>query len=135
MSKMDQSASPAVLITSERSWKPLTLETAAADERKVGLQLEILKHTPMAGVEERRMLDSLRGDAAAFFSSTVPKAQTLSRQSDIVIPSTSENEDSTSLQSSPSFVIRGPNNSSFQHFPEDEEHISSETDTGSHLTK
>lgn len=108
------------------------LETAAAEMRKaasLGLQLEILKHKPMADVEKSRMLENMRSEASELLSSTVPEAQNLSRQSDMLISSTSEIIDSTSLQIVPSFIVRAPNSSSFQQFPEDHEHIRSETDT------
>lgn len=62
------------------------LETAAAEKQNapsLGLQPEILKHTPMTDVEKKRMLDNLSPEAAAFFSSTVSEGQHLSRQSDI----------------------------------------------------
>ena len=121
------------------------LESAATDKRKaaaLALQLEIVKSTPMPDSEKRTMPDTLRRDAAALFRSTHPiqdvrKPQVAQTASPILDgPQTSSTDrGSASLPSAPSFVVMGPNSSSFQHFPDEGQGESPDTDTGPGLTK
>ena len=93
------------------------LEMAATDKRKVaalGLQLEIVKSTPMPDSEKRKMLNNLRIDAAALFRSTHPiqdarephVAKSASPTLDVAQSSSSDRE-SASLPGAPSFVVMG----------------------------
>ena len=121
------------------------LATAAADKRKVvalGLQLEIFKSTPMADREKRRMLELLQRDAANLFRAEEPENYAHDDLDVEKIPPSQDgaqtsptNADSSSLRSAPSFVIMGPNSSSFQQFQDDEEAVPSQSDAGSGFTK
>ena len=85
------------------------LKTAATDKHKaasLGLQLEILKITPMPDDEK-------------IFDSSEREPEIASRHSDIIVRKKSEKVDSSSLLSTPSSVVRGPNSSSVQPFPEE----------------
>ena len=121
------------------------LETAGTDKRKaaaLGLQLEIMKSTPMPESEKRKMPDILRRDAAALFRAThriqdVQKphvAQSVSPTLDVSQPSSTDRE-WESLPSAPSFVVMGPNSSSFQNFPDEGQGEYPDADTGSGLTR
>ena len=95
------------------------LESPARDMRKaasLGLQLETLKNTIMADTGKRRILDALRSDAATFLA-------TMMRQH------------SSSLATAPSFVVMGPNSSSFQQFSEAERTGDDVTETGAAFFK
>ena len=121
------------------------LATAAGDKRKavaLGLQLEIVKGTPMPDREKHRMLELLRRDVSNLFRAEEPENHAHNDLDVEKIPPSQDgaqtsptNVDSSSVRSAPSFVIMGPNSSSFQHFRDEEEAVPSQSDARSGFTK
>ena len=108
------------------------LATAASDKRKaasLSLQLEIVKSTPMCASEKRKILELLRRDAEQMFQAeesgdTGPVGSISAIEKGVPVLDTvhvdasrSINLVSSSLHSAPSFLVTGPNSSSFQQFP------------------
>ena len=106
------------------------LESAANDKRRaasLGLQLEILKSTPMSSDEKRKMLDALRSDAASLFRKQNVKSKLNTPCRTAVYAST--------LGTAPSYVVKGPISSSFQQLSDTERTDEDATETGCTFSK